>query len=80
MNGAQVASAVEIVTKVSTGELPKESAIEMLSAFFKLPIETAKKMIEPASKIKLAQVPHPLAIRRIFQKIFLASLRVFFPF
>lgn len=53
MNGAQVTSATDIVTKVSMGELPPEAAIEMLVAFFQLPKDVAKAIIEPASKITI---------------------------
>ncbi|MDR0610854.1 MAG: phage portal protein [Planctomycetaceae bacterium] len=51
LNGAQVTSAVDIITKVSTGELPAETAVLMLIEFFNIKAEIATKMIEPAQKM-----------------------------
>jgi lambda family phage portal protein len=51
MNGAQVTSAVDIVTKVATGELPAESAVVMLVNFFQLNDSVARAMIEPAKQL-----------------------------
>jgi lambda family phage portal protein len=51
MNGAQVTSAVDIVTKVATGELPAESAVVMLINFFQLKDTDARSMIEPAKQL-----------------------------
>lgn len=50
LNGAQVTAAVEIVMKVSAGELPKDTAIQMLMDFFGLSREQVIKMVEPALK------------------------------
>ena len=54
MNGAQVSSLVDVITKVSTGELPVQAAILVISsAFPKLSIDTIKTMVNSALKIDL---------------------------
>jgi capsid protein len=50
LNGAQVTSAVDIVIKVATGELPAESAIIILVNFFQLQESDARAIIIPAQK------------------------------
>ena len=45
LNGAQVTSALDIVTKAALNQLPRESAVAMLQLFFNLPEEAAEKII-----------------------------------
>ena len=45
-NGAQIASALEIVAAVQTGDLTKEQAIVFLVQFLQLPIDVATAMFE----------------------------------
>jgi len=50
LNGAQVTSAVDIVTKVAMNELPAQTGISMLMNFFHLSKENAESMINPTIK------------------------------
>jgi hypothetical protein len=50
LNGAQVTAALDIVTRVSSGELSSVSAIAMLQNFFRLSEEEANAIIIPAVK------------------------------
>jgi len=45
LNGAQVVAAQEIVQAVALGQLPRDAGIQMLSAFFNLPLTTAAKVM-----------------------------------
>lgn len=45
LNGAQIASAVEIVTKVAAGELPRDSGVAMLQQFFSLAPATSERLM-----------------------------------
>ena len=45
LNGAQVTAAQGIVQGVADGMLPRESGIQMLSAFFNLPITAAERIM-----------------------------------
>lgn len=45
LNGAQVTAAKEIIMDVSSGILPRENALEMLSTFFNLPMDIAQKLL-----------------------------------
>lgn len=59
LNGAQVTAAVDIVIKVTTGELPAETAINMLMEFFQLSEQVARKMIAPAKSFSSQQTLTP---------------------
>ena len=48
LNGAQVASATDIVVRVAAGELPRDSALAMLQAFFALSPEVAASVLGSA--------------------------------
>ncbi|MCL2622760.1 MAG: phage portal protein, partial [Planctomycetaceae bacterium] len=52
LNGAQVTAAVDIVVKVTTKELPPESAKVMLMQFFQLPESVASQMINAAQQME----------------------------
>lgn len=45
LNGAQVASLIEVLTLVATGQLPRESGIEVIVASFPVDKETAERMM-----------------------------------
>jgi hypothetical protein len=45
LNGAQVTSALEIVSAVADGTLPRDSALAMLAEFFQLPPEAAERIL-----------------------------------
>ena len=45
LNGAHVVAAQEIVQAVALGQLPRDAGIQMLSAFFNLPLATAAKVM-----------------------------------
>lgn len=45
LNGAQIKSAVEIVTAVATGQLPREVSIAMLMEFFNIDAERAGRVM-----------------------------------
>jgi len=55
-NGAQIASALEIVAAVQTGALTKEQAIVFLVQFLQLPIDVATAMFEPANGSAVAKL------------------------
>ena len=55
-NGAQIASALEIVAAVQTGGLTKEQAIVFLVQFLQLPIDVATAMFEPANGSAVAKL------------------------
>lgn len=59
LNGAQVASAVEIVKSFRRGELARESALSMLQEFFDIGADIASKMVGPelSDEEKEAQKP-----------------------
>jgi len=52
LNGAQVTSMVDILTKVTTRELSPDAAIKMLTIAFPINTVTAKQMIDDALKIE----------------------------
>lgn len=47
LNGAQVTSLVDILTKVANGELPRESGVELITAAFPIDIAQANKLMGP---------------------------------
>lgn len=55
-NGAQIASALEIVAAVQTGGLTKEQAIVFLVQFLQLPIDVATAMFEPSEGSAVAKL------------------------
>ena len=55
-NGAQIASALEIVAAVQTGALTKEQAIVFLVQFLQLPIDVATAMCEPTGGNAVAKL------------------------
>lgn len=55
-NGAQIASALEIVAAVQTGSLTKEQAIVFLVQFLQLPIDVATAMFEPSQGSAVAKL------------------------
>lgn len=52
-NGAQVASIVEVATKVAIGELTEEAAANILSVSFGINPEIAKTLIPPAGSVTI---------------------------
>jgi hypothetical protein len=55
-NGAQIASALEIVAAVQSGGLTKEQAIVFLVQFLQLPIDVATAMFEPTGGNAVAKL------------------------
>jgi hypothetical protein len=55
-NGAQIASALEIVAAVGSGALTKEQAIVFLVQFLQLPIDVATAMFEPTGGNAVAKL------------------------
>jgi len=55
-NGAQIASALEIVAAVGSGALTKEQAIVFLVQFLQLPIDVATAMFEPSQGSAVAKL------------------------
>jgi hypothetical protein len=55
-NGAQIASALEIVAAVQTGALTKEQAIVFLVQFLQLPIDVATAMFTPSEGSAVAKL------------------------
>ena len=55
-NGAQIASALEIVAAVQTGGLTKEQAIVFLVQFLQLPIDVATAMFTPSEGSAVAKL------------------------
>jgi len=47
LNGAQVTSMLQVVQSVAMGQLPPETAIQMLTVAFGLSEEEAEEMVEP---------------------------------
>lgn len=60
MNGAQVASLLEIVESVSTGKLPRESALVIIQTAFSVSAETADSLLGSASASEPAPLPAPV--------------------
>jgi hypothetical protein len=56
LNGAQVASAQEIVASVGRGELSRDSGVAMLIEFFNLDPQAAARIMGPADPPKASQV------------------------
>ena len=50
LNGAQVASMVEIVSKVATGELPRESGVNIILTSFPVTPEDAERIMGDAGQ------------------------------
>ena len=50
MNGAQVSSLVDIVAKVAQKVIPRESAVNMISTAFPVPISEAEKIVAQAGR------------------------------
>ena len=62
MNGAQIASLMEIVLNVASGVLPLESAVAMIPlAFPTITSERARAMLAPAAEAPIAPTVEPLA-------------------
>lgn len=59
MNGAQVTSAIQIVTLVAAGELPRESGVAMLVEFFSLAPERAERVMGSVGKSFQPAKPEP---------------------
>jgi phage-related protein (TIGR01555 family) len=59
LNGAQVASAVEIVKAVLKKELPRESGISMLVEFFNLDPAAATRIMGPVGFVPVVPEPPP---------------------
>lgn len=59
LNGAQVASMVEIIRLVATGELPRETGVELLTAAFPLSREQADKIMGPVGRTFTVDKPPP---------------------
>ena len=55
-NGAQIASALEIVASVTSGALTKEQAIVFMVQFLQLPIDVATAMFEPSQGSAVAKL------------------------
>lgn len=56
-NGAQIASALEIVDRVATRKLPRESGIESLQSFFGMTVEQAEKVMGAVGKTFFIDTP-----------------------
>ena len=50
LNGAQIASLVEVIQKVAAGMLPRDSAISILQVAFQLSLEEAEKVLSGAGR------------------------------
>jgi hypothetical protein len=50
LNGAQLQVLDDIVTKVSAGEMPKDTGVQFLAAVFQIAPEQAEKMLAPAEE------------------------------
>jgi hypothetical protein len=60
LNGAQVASLVEIVEKVAAGTLPRESAIQMIVLAFNVTLEDASRVLGSAGAGFKIEAPAPI--------------------
>jgi hypothetical protein len=61
LNGAQVAAAIDICVRVSAGEVAPDAAIAMLAAFFQLPHEVAKTIVDAQVGLKAIKNTIPVA-------------------
>jgi hypothetical protein len=59
LNGAQVTAAASIVQQVTAGELPRDSGVAMLQAFFNLTPEKAEQVMGSAGNPKVPTTPNP---------------------
>lgn len=59
MNGAQVSSMVEVVRAAIAGEIPRESAVAILTVAFPVSSEQAEKMLGPKNFEPTAPAPAP---------------------
>lgn len=59
LNGAQVSSALEIVKAVAAEELPRESGVAMIEAFFNMSPEAAEKIMGTVGNGFVAKKPDP---------------------
>lgn len=59
MNGAQVTSAIQIVTLVAADDLPRESGVAMLIEFFSLSPEAAERVMGSVGKTFKPNAPEP---------------------
>jgi len=59
LNGAQIASAIDIVQNYNVGQIPRENAIFMISTFFNLPRDIAEAMLPNSPQG--SQQPEPIA-------------------
>lgn len=59
LNGAQVSSLIEVVRAAVAKEIPRESAIEIITLAFKVPLPKAKKMLGPESFEPKEEEPKP---------------------
>lgn len=60
LNGAQVSSMVEVISKVADGTIPKESAIQILVSAFPLSMQEAQNMVNTVEVREPASVPPQL--------------------
>jgi len=62
LNGAQITAAVAIVTSVTKGDLPRDTGVEMLQAFFNIKPEQAEQVMGSAgTKTPTTPNPNPAA-------------------
>ena len=59
LNGAQVQAAQGIVQAVADGQLPRASGVQMLSAFFNLPMQSAEQIMGEVGRGFLAVTEEP---------------------
>ena len=60
LNGAQIASAREIVSAVAAGELPRDTGLNMLEAFFRMtPAQAARVMASAGTTTPTTPNPRP---------------------
>lgn len=50
LNGAQVTAMIEVVTQVALGQIPRESAVQIMQQAFLISEEEANKLLGPAGK------------------------------
>lgn len=63
LNGAQITSALEIVNSVALGELPRDSAVQMLAIFFNIGEEQANKILGSVGVgFKIEKAPEPASV------------------
>lgn len=58
LNGAQITAAVDIVAKVTAGEVPRDTGVQMLQAFFNIAPKQAESIMGTAGT-KTPTTPNP---------------------